>query len=69
VPRGKRRQDLHEAGAIIDLVDFYTNWSEEKVREVIEEALGGIVDTPTPPPPIEFSRKIPARMESPPLQG
>ena len=50
VPRGKRRQTLQKAGAIIDLVDFYTDWSEEKVREVIESALRGILDSSQPQP-------------------
>ena len=50
MPRGKRRQTLQKAGAIIDLVDFYTDWSEEKVREVIESALRGILDSSQPQP-------------------
>ena len=48
VPRGKRRQTLQKAGAIIDLVDFYTDWSKEKVCEVIESALRVILDSSQP---------------------
>ena len=50
VPRGKRRQSLQKAGAIIDLVDFYTDWNEQKVCDVIESSLRGLLDTSQPQP-------------------
>lgn len=50
VPRGIRRQQLHEMGAVIDLVDFFTGWREGKVREAIERAFGGMIDDSKPDP-------------------
>ena len=50
VPRGNRRQQLQTAGAIVDLIDFYTDWSESKVRQTIEEALGELIDSSQPQP-------------------
>ena len=50
VPRGVRRQQLHEMGAVVDLVDFFTGWRECKVRETIESALGGMIDDEKPTP-------------------
>lgn len=50
VPRGYRRQQLHEMGAVVDLVDFSTTWSEKDVRQAIEAAFGGMIDEDRPPP-------------------
>ena len=38
VPRGPRRQELNELGAIVHLVDFHKEWTEEEVRKAIESA-------------------------------
>lgn len=50
VPRGVRRQQLHEMGAVIDLMDFFTGWREGKVRDTIEGAYGGMIDDEKPAP-------------------
>ena len=50
VPRGNRRQELHSSGAVVDMLDFYTDWSEARVREIIQDALGGILDATQPQP-------------------
>lgn len=50
VPRGPRRQELNELGAVVHLVDFYKSWSEGKVRETIETVLRGFIDTDRPEP-------------------
>ena len=50
VPRECRRQQLHEMGAVIDLVDFCTSWCEQEVRQAVETAFGGMIDDDKPPP-------------------
>ena len=50
VPKGRRRQNLHEAGALIHSVNFFTNWTEAEVRVSIERALGGVLDDSKPQP-------------------
>lgn len=50
VPKARRRQHLHEAGAIIHSVNFFPNWAESELRAVIERALGGIIDDCKPQP-------------------
>ena len=50
VPKGRRRQNLHEAGALIHSVNFFTNWTEAEVRVSIERALGGVLDDLKPQP-------------------
>lgn len=44
VPHGKRRQVLHEMGAVADLVDFNTTWNEQQVREAVENVFQGMID-------------------------
>ena len=44
VPRGRRREELHKLGVIVNLVDFYSNWDEDRMEVAIEEALGGVID-------------------------
>lgn len=44
VPRGLRRQQLHELGAVVHSFAFWANWSEGEVRAALEEALGGVND-------------------------
>ena len=50
VPRGPRRQELNELGAIVHLVDFHKEWTEEEVREAIESAFAGLIDPSKPSP-------------------
>ena len=50
VPRGPRRQELNELGAVVHLVDFHKSWSEREVRQTIEAALRGFIDTDRPEP-------------------
>ena len=45
VPRGKRRTTLQQNGFIVRFVEFWTHWNEEEVRDVIEAAFEGVVDT------------------------
>ncbi len=50
IPRGQRRRQLHEMGYLVNLVDFWANWSEEQVVRTIEDALGGVIDPSKPEP-------------------
>ena len=50
VPKARRRQQLHEAGALIHSVNFFPNWAEAEVRGAIERALGGVLDDSKPQP-------------------
>ena len=50
VPRGPRRQELNELSAVVHLVDFHKSWSEREVRQTIEAALRGFIDTDRPEP-------------------
>ena len=49
VPRGKRREELHKLGVIVNLVDF-CNWDEQRMEAAIEEALRGVIDVQKPTP-------------------
>ena len=42
VPRGKRHTTLQQNRFIVSFVEF---WNEEEVRDVIEAAFEGVVDT------------------------
>ena len=42
LPRGERRTTLHNAGCF---VDFYPSWREQEVRETIQLAFNGAVDS------------------------
>lgn len=50
VPRGNRRSILQQEGFIVSFVDFWTNWSENKVRDAVEGALSGAIDKQCPHP-------------------
>ena len=51
VPRGHRRQYLHDKGLVIGFVEFNTGWSEDQVYSELERLLGSqIIDLSKPHP-------------------
>ena len=44
VPRGPRRQRLHEAGMVVSFMEFNTLWKEDVVIQTIENAFKNVLD-------------------------
>ncbi len=50
VPRGRRRHELHQLGAIVNLADFRTNWDESEMRLRIRNMFAAILTDENPHP-------------------
>ena len=49
VPRGAKREQLHDAGQIANLVEIFANWNEE-VYKTIEHRFQSLIDISKPFP-------------------
>lgn len=55
VPRGARREQLHDAGQIANLVAFFKDWSGREVVQHLEERFSTLLDLTKPFPRYVYS--------------